>query len=67
MREGRALLIDDATFIPPKVLAMLYPAMFLREFTKTEGSSVGTDVRLGVDKARLAWVRSYSGAVCELT
>jgi len=27
MREGRALLIDDATLIPPKVLAVLYPAM----------------------------------------
>jgi nitric oxide reductase NorQ protein len=27
MREGKALLIDDATLISPKVLAMLYPAM----------------------------------------
>jgi MoxR-like ATPase len=27
MREGRPLLIDDATLIPPKVLAVLYPAM----------------------------------------
>lgn len=27
MRHGRALLIDDATLIPPKVLAVLYPAM----------------------------------------
>ncbi|WP_051809705.1 AAA family ATPase [Actinoplanes subtropicus] len=27
MRDGRALLIDDATLIPPKVLAVLYPAM----------------------------------------
>lgn len=27
MREGRALLIDDATLISPKVLAALYPAM----------------------------------------
>ncbi|MFG2043943.1 AAA family ATPase [Dactylosporangium sp. NPDC048998] len=27
MREGRALLIDDATLVPPKVLAVLYPAM----------------------------------------
>ncbi|MFV2102104.1 AAA family ATPase [Micromonospora sp. LOL_024] len=27
MREGRALLVDDATLIPPKVLAVLYPAM----------------------------------------
>jgi nitric oxide reductase NorQ protein len=27
MREGRALLIDDATLIPPRVLAVLYPAM----------------------------------------
>ena len=27
MREGRAILIDDATLIPPKVLAALYPAM----------------------------------------
>jgi hypothetical protein len=27
MREGRALLIDDATLIAPKVLAVLYPAM----------------------------------------
>lgn len=27
MREGRALFIDDATLIPPTVLAVLYPAM----------------------------------------
>ncbi|MFB6393552.1 AAA family ATPase [Polymorphospora lycopeni] len=27
MREGRALFIDDATLIPPRVLAVLYPAM----------------------------------------
>ncbi|MDZ5447260.1 AAA family ATPase [Micromonospora sp. 4G57] len=27
MREGRALLVDDATLIAPKVLAVLYPAM----------------------------------------
>jgi nitric oxide reductase NorQ protein len=27
MRQGQALLIDDATLIPPKVLAVLYPAM----------------------------------------
>ncbi|MBA0049776.1 AAA family ATPase [Streptomyces sp. AJS327] len=27
MKEGRALLIDDATLISPKVLAALYPAM----------------------------------------
>ncbi|WP_428962240.1 AAA family ATPase [Micromonospora fluostatini] len=27
MREGRALFIDDATLIPPRVLAALYPAM----------------------------------------
>ncbi|WP_020663110.1 AAA family ATPase [Amycolatopsis benzoatilytica] len=27
MREGRALLIDDATLIPPTVLAVVYPAM----------------------------------------
>ncbi|MFJ4676840.1 AAA family ATPase [Kitasatospora sp. NPDC088783] len=27
MQEGRALLIDDATLISPKVLASLYPAM----------------------------------------
>jgi hypothetical protein len=27
MRDGRALLIDDATLIPPRVLAVLYPAM----------------------------------------
>ncbi|HEX8629908.1 MAG TPA: AAA family ATPase [Catenuloplanes sp.] len=27
MRDGRALLIDDATLISPKVLAVLYPAM----------------------------------------
>ncbi|MEU5554117.1 AAA family ATPase [Micromonospora sp. NPDC047793] len=27
MRQGRALLVDDATLIPPKVLAVLYPAM----------------------------------------
>ncbi|MEU2721598.1 AAA family ATPase [Streptomyces smyrnaeus] len=27
MQEGRALLIDDATLISPKVLAALYPAM----------------------------------------
>ncbi|MGQ5263347.1 AAA family ATPase [Micromonospora sp. ZYX-F-536] len=27
MREGRVLLVDDATLIAPKVLAVLYPAM----------------------------------------
>ena len=27
MREGRPLLVDDATLIPPKVLSVLYPAM----------------------------------------
>jgi nitric oxide reductase NorQ protein len=27
MREGRALFVDDATLIPPTVLAVLYPAM----------------------------------------
>jgi hypothetical protein len=27
MREGRALLLDDATLIPPSVLAVVYPAM----------------------------------------
>nr|WP_233580347.1 AAA family ATPase [Streptomyces triticirhizae] len=27
MREGRALLLDDATLIPPTVMAALYPAM----------------------------------------
>ncbi|MCU1680212.1 MAG: putative regulatory protein [Amycolatopsis sp.] len=27
MREGRTLLIDDATLIPPTVLAVVYPAM----------------------------------------
>lgn len=27
MREGRPLLVDDATVIPPRVLAVLYPAM----------------------------------------
>ncbi len=27
MQEGRALLLDDATLISPKVLAALYPAM----------------------------------------
>ncbi|MFF0371208.1 AAA family ATPase [Micromonospora sp. NPDC005087] len=27
MRQGRALLVDDATLIAPKVLAVLYPAM----------------------------------------
>ncbi|WP_431909878.1 AAA family ATPase [Amycolatopsis thermoflava] len=27
MREGRALFIDDATLIPPTVLAVVYPAM----------------------------------------
>ena len=27
MREGRPLLIDDATLIPPRVLAVLYPVM----------------------------------------
>jgi nitric oxide reductase NorQ protein len=27
MREGRALLVDDATLIPPRVLSVLYPAM----------------------------------------
>ncbi len=32
MREGRALLIDDATLIPPKVLAVVYSAMDGRSF-----------------------------------
>jgi|GEM_PF-3393613 len=27
MQEGRALFVDDATLIPPSVLAVLYPAM----------------------------------------
>src|SRR5207248_9248407 len=27
MREGRTLFIDDATLIPPTVLAVVYPAM----------------------------------------
>jgi hypothetical protein len=27
MREGRVLFVDDATLIPPRVLAVLYPAM----------------------------------------
>lgn len=27
MREGRTLLVDDATLIPPRVLSVLYPAM----------------------------------------
>lgn len=27
MREGRPLFVDDATLIPPNVLATLYPAM----------------------------------------
>ena len=27
MREGRPLLVDDATLIPPRVLAVLYPAI----------------------------------------
>ncbi|MEU7617263.1 AAA family ATPase [Micromonospora rifamycinica] len=27
MRQGRVLLVDDATLIPPRVLAVLYPAM----------------------------------------
>ena len=27
MREGRVLFIDDATLIPPAVLAVVYPAM----------------------------------------
>ncbi|WP_328463560.1 AAA family ATPase [Actinoplanes sp. NBC_00393] len=27
MREGRPLLVDDATLIPPRVLAILYPVM----------------------------------------
>lgn len=27
MREGRALFIDDATLIPPTILAVVYPAM----------------------------------------
>lgn len=27
MREGRPLLVDDATLIPPKVLSVLYPAI----------------------------------------
>ncbi|MBQ1050824.1 AAA family ATPase [Micromonospora sp. C51] len=27
MRDGRVLLVDDATLVPPRVLAVLYPAM----------------------------------------
>src|SRR5947208_15117590 len=27
MREGRPLLVDDATLIPPRSLSVLYPAM----------------------------------------
>jgi hypothetical protein len=30
MRDGRPLLVDDATLIPPRVLAVLYPAMYGR-------------------------------------
>ncbi|MEH0933988.1 AAA family ATPase [Micromonospora psammae] len=37
MREGRALLVDDATLIPPKVLAVLYPAMDGRRMISIPG------------------------------
>ncbi|MFG1888098.1 AAA family ATPase [Micromonospora sp. NPDC049051] len=37
MREGRALLIDDATLIAPKVLAVLYPAMDGRQVITIPG------------------------------
>lgn len=35
MQEGRALLLDDATLISPKVLAALYPAMDLPASRRT--------------------------------
>ncbi|WP_406693291.1 AAA family ATPase [Saccharopolyspora sp. ID03-671] len=42
MREGRCLFIDDATLIPPTVLAVVYPAMDGRkEFTvKANGGEI---------------------------
>jgi nitric oxide reductase NorQ protein len=43
MREGRALLVDDATLIPPRVLAVLYPVMDGRgKITVTTGN--GTEL-----------------------
>ncbi|MEV8504502.1 AAA family ATPase [Actinoplanes sp. NPDC051475] len=47
MREGRALLVDDATLIPPRVLAVLYPVMDGRG-TITVTTPNGTE---GVDAA----------------
>ncbi|MEU4217181.1 AAA family ATPase [Actinoplanes sp. NPDC026623] len=43
MREGRVLLVDDATLIPPRVLAVLYPAMDGRgkvTVTTTHGTEI---------------------------
>jgi MoxR-like ATPase len=44
MREGRALFIDDATLIPPTVLAVVYPAMDGRReiILKAHGGEVVT-------------------------
>src|SRR6185437_11496806 len=44
MREGRALLLDDATLIPPSVLAVAYPAMDGRReiIIKANGGEVVT-------------------------
>jgi len=44
MREGRALFIDDATLIPPTVLAVVYPAMDGRRqiIVKANGGEVIT-------------------------
>lgn len=48
MREGRALLIDDATLIPPSVLAVLYPAMDgRRQITVKANSGEVVEARTG--------------------
>lgn len=42
MNQGRALFIDDATLISPKVLAVVYPARKAPEFVITEMLSTRT-------------------------
>jgi hypothetical protein len=59
MREGRALLVDDATLIPPKVLAVLYPAMDGRRTGST--SSPGTTPACTARSSPKRWRR---GSTC---
>jgi nitric oxide reductase NorQ protein len=57
MSEGRALFIDDATLISPKVLAVVYPAMKAPEFVITEMPVAGTRLRAGSSTVLGAHVR----------